>query len=176
MKLRIKKAKTSVTPGSVPVIMFELNKYDFDKAKVYNNKDLEGYTIEVVKQKRSSEQNRYMWELISQIAERSGLRENDIYRHAIREAGAYIDIKLRHEAYDSFCKMWADKGVGWWVEVIDEGFGGKHCRAYCGTSGYNSREMSRIIDWVIEEAKFHDIETETPEQLARRKAEWNEQA
>lgn len=172
MKLRIKKAKAGIAKGK-PCIAFELNKYDLEKATAYNGKDLSGYTVEIVKQKRSNDQNRYMWELITQIAERTGLRPNDIYREAIREAGSYIDIKVKQEAYESFCKKWSEKGVGWWVENETEEFGVKSCRAYCGTSGYNSKEMSNIIDWVIEEAKWYDIETETPEQIARRKAEWN---
>ena len=172
MKLRIKKAKVQIING-MPCILFVLNKYDFDKAKAYNDRKLDGYTIEVVKQKRSNEQNRYMWELISQIAERSGLRPNDIYRQAIREAGAYVDMKIKNEAYESFCKMWEEKGLGWWVEIEFGSKYEKHCRAYCGTSVYNSKEMNKLIDGVVEEARWHDIETETPEEIARRKAQWN---
>jgi hypothetical protein len=172
MKLRIKNAKAGLARNK-PCIVFELNKYDLEKAEAYNGRDLTGYTVEIVKQKRSNDQNRYMWELISQIAERSGLRPNDIYRHAIREAGKYIDMKIIDRAYTSFCKMWADKGVGWWVETERQDNGEVFCRAYCGTSAYNSKEMSNIIDWVIEEAVWYDIETETPEQLERRKAQWN---
>ena len=172
MKLRVKKAKAGIAKGK-PCIVFELNRYDLERAQAYNDKDLTGYTIEVVKQKRSNDQNRYMWELISQIADRSGLRPNDVYRHAIREAGTYIDVKVRNDAHEAFCRTWSDKGVGWWVEIISEGHADKTCRAYCGTSGYNSAEMSKIIDWVIDEAHWYDIETETPEQIARRKAEWN---
>lgn len=172
MKLRIKRAKALLIKER-PCIVFELNQFDYDRAQAYNDKDLTGYTIEVVKQKRSSDQNRYMWELIAQIAERAGLRHNDIYRHAIREAGAYIDMKVSHDAYDAFRKMWAEKGIGWWVEIETQDAKEIYCRAYCGTSGYNSREMSKIIDYLIDEAKWWGIETETPEQLARRKAQWN---
>ena len=175
MKLRVSRAYAGILKHK-PCIVFELNKYDLERAKAYNEKDLAGYTIEVVKQKRSNDQNRYMWELISQIADRSGLRPNDIYRHAIREAGTYIDVKLTRDAYESFKKMWADRGIGWWVEIVDEGFNGMICRCYCGTSGYNSVEMSKLIDWVVDEARWHDIDTETPEQIARRKAEWNGEA
>ena len=175
MKLRIKRAEAGLH-GATPCIAFVLNKYDLEKAQAYNGKDLTGYTIEIVKQKRSNDQNRYMWELITQIAERTGLRPNDIYRQAIREAGSYIDVKLKKEAYDSFRKMWSEKGVGWWVETERQDNGEVFCRAYCGTSSYNSKEMSNIIDWVIEEAVWYDIETETPEQLARRKAQWNGEA
>ena len=173
MKLRIKKAVAGLYKQR-PCIMFELNKFDLERAQKYNGKDLSGYTIEIVKAKRSNDQNRYMWELISQIAEKSGLRPNDVYRHAIREAGSYVDMEVSHEAFPSFCKMWEERGVGWWVEKELQTSRGIYCRAYCGTSAYNSVAMSKIIDWVVEEAKWHDIETDTPEQLAERKALWNE--
>lgn len=172
MKLRIKRAKALLVKQT-PCIIFELNKYDYDKAQAYNGKDLAGYTIEVVKQKRSNDQNRYMWELISQIAEHTGVRPNEIYRQAIREAGAYVDMKVSYDAYDSFRKMWQSKGLGWWVELMSQDSKEITCRAYCGSSGYNSKEMSTLIDWVVEEARWHNIETDTPEQLAKRKAEWN---
>lgn len=170
--LRVKKSATLMYKNQ-PCVIFALNKYDFERAKAYDKRDLTGYTIEIVKQKRSNEQNRYMWELISQIADRSGLRPNDIYRHAIREAGAFIDMKIRNDAYASFSKMWREKGVGWFTEIETHDNVETCFRAYCGTSAYNSKEMSKLIDWVVEEAKWHDIETETPEQLARRKAQWN---
>ena len=115
-----------------------------------------------------------MWELISQIADRSGLRQNDVYRQAIREAGAWFTFKVKNSEYDRFCKTWEQNGVGWWCEIEASGSFETMCRAYRGTSSYNSLEMSKLIDWVVEEAKWHGIETETPEQLARRKAEWHE--
>ena len=173
MKLRVKKAKAGIIKGK-PCIVFELNKYDFERAKALEDRDLDGYTLEVAKQKRSSDQNRYMWELIQQIADCAGVRPNDVYRHAIREAGKYIDVRVENVAYETFCRTWSDKGVGWWTEVIDGAFSGKTVRAYYGTSSYNSLEMSILIDWVIDEAHWYDIETETPEQIARRKAQWND--
>lgn len=173
MKLRIHKAVVGIFKQK-PCMVVELNKYDYERALAYNKRDLDGYVIEITKKKRSNDQNRYMWELISQIAERSGISQNDIYRQAIREAGAWYTFKVRQDEYKSFCKTWEENGVGWWVETEVYDHDGVMCRAYRGTSGYNSAEMSRIIDWVVNEAKWYEIDTETPEQLARRKAIWNE--
>ena len=174
MKLRIRNA-VATTIKNVPCMFIELNRYDFEKAKAYNDRDLEDYTIEIAKPKRSNDQNRYMWELISKIAEASGLRENDIYRHAIREAGAWFTFRVAESEYKDFCKTWEANGVGWWVEEEVRDDAGIMCRAYRGSSGYNSLEMSKIIDWIIDEAKWWNIETDTPEQIARRKATWNGQ-
>lgn len=171
MKLRIKRLKAGLFK-QIPCVIIELNKFDLERAQQYNDKDLSGYTIEIAKPKRSTDQNRYMWELISQIADRTGLRPNDVYKQAIREAGAYVDMKIEHDAYDSFRKVWSARGVGWWVEIELQTNAEVFCRAYCGTSSYNSVEMSKLIDWVVEEARWHNIETDTPQQLAERKALW----
>ena len=46
-------------------------------------------------------------------------------------------------------------------------------RAYYGSSQYNTKQMSRLIDMVVEGAKELGIETLTPEELARIKEEWH---
>ena len=176
MKLRIKRALAKISKKGTPCLIIEINKYDFDRAKAYNDRDLNGYTIEIAKAKRSNDQNRYMWELITQVAEASGVRPNDVYRQAIREAGAYIMLKVKNDDFENLVRTWNANGIGWWVEVERKGAHETIGRAYRGTSSYNSVEMSKLIDWVIDEAHWYNIETETPEQIARRKAEWNVEA
>lgn len=46
---------------------------------------------------------------------------------------------------------------------------------YKHTSDMNTKEMARLIDGAIDEAKSLGIETDTPEQLARNKALWAKQ-
>lgn len=46
---------------------------------------------------------------------------------------------------------------------------------YKHTSDMDSKEMARLIDGAIDEAKSLGIETDTPEQLARNKALWAKQ-
>lgn len=45
--------------------------------------------------------------------------------------------------------------------------------AYKQTHLMDSKEMARLIDGAIEVAKELGIETDTPEQLARYKEDWN---
>lgn len=44
--------------------------------------------------------------------------------------------------------------------------------AYFGSSTYNTKEMSVLIDSIVCEAKELGIETATPEELERMKREW----
>ena len=41
-----------------------------------------------------------------------------------------------------------------------------------GSSEYNTAEMSRFIDRIVEEAQELGIETATPDELERMKQEW----
>ena len=44
--------------------------------------------------------------------------------------------------------------------------------AYYGSSTYDTVQMSRLIDLIVQECRQQDIETLTPLELARMKEEW----
>ena len=43
---------------------------------------------------------------------------------------------------------------------------------WVGSSKYNTKEMASFIDGIITECKELDIDTDTPEQIARFKERW----
>jgi hypothetical protein len=47
-------------------------------------------------------------------------------------------------------------------------------RAYYGSSTYNTKQMSRLIDAIVEDCKEMDIETLTPRELDAMKSRWGE--
>ncbi len=57
-------------------------------------------------------------------------------------------------------------------ESILKGKKFKHYKVYMGSSEMNTKQMSILIDGIVQEAKQLDIETMTPEQLSRLKEEW----
>lgn len=168
MKIKVKQSVTGIK-GNQPFIAFSVSGKEYDRISKYHGKDLDGYVVDIYKPKRSDNANAYMWVLIEQIAERSGQPRGDVYRKAIREAGAYQDIELDNEAVNQFAKIWGSNGVGWFTEEIISNNKKTVLRAYYGSSAYNSKQMSRLIDYVVDEAKFWDIETMTPEELMRLK-------
>jgi hypothetical protein len=48
-------------------------------------------------------------------------------------------------------------------------------RAYYGSSTYNTRQMSRLIDSVVEDCKAVGVETLSPDRLESMKEDWNAQ-
>lgn len=66
---------------------------------------------------------------------------------------------------------WSQDEEGLWESLPDEERA-QYYRFWVGSSKYDTEEMAKLIDGVIEEAKALDIETATPEELARMKEEW----
>ena len=127
---------------------------------VYNFKPGD-YELKRKGKKRSLNANAYCWELCTRIAESVGTTKEDVYRRNIREAGSYTPIPIKAEAVDDFGRIWSDKGVGWFVDVIDDSKlkGYKLIFAYHGSSTYDTGQMARLIDSLIQDAKAIGLDT-----------------
>lgn len=55
---------------------------------------------------------------------------------------------------------------------IENGQTGVQIQAYFGSSQYDTKQMSRLIDGIIYEARELGIETATPEEVALMKSRW----
>lgn len=124
--------------------------------------------------KRSLDANAYLWVLCGKIGAVVGIPADDVYRRAIREAGEYTPLPIRADAVEEFSRIWSAKGTGWFVEILDDSKlpGYKLVRAFNGSSTYDTRQMSRLIDYVVQDAKALDIETLTERELSLLKEEW----
>jgi hypothetical protein len=133
-------------------------------------------TVEVKKyrKKRSLNANSYAWVLMDKIAAELGVNRNEVYRNTIREIGGVSHIVcIINEAVDTFCSDWESKGLGWQTETMDSKIDGcTNIVAYKGSSRYNTKQMSQLIDSVVQDAQALGIETATPDELARMKNLW----
>lgn len=105
--------------------------------------------------KRSKNANDLCWELCAMLANETGLTKEDVYRHSIREVGVYEALPLREDAIDRFKEAWESRGIGWFIEVVDDSKfqGYKKVFAYYGSSKYDTKEMSRLIDNLMQDAE-----------------------
>lgn len=119
------------------------------------------YELKKTVKKRSIDANNFCWTLASQIAEVVRLPKEDVYRRNIRDAGVYTPLPIKAEAVPEFRRIWAHKGVGWFVDVVDDSKieGYKLCFAYHGSSTYTTAQMSRLIDSLIQDAQAVGIDT-----------------
>ena len=139
--------------------------------------DLLSIKIEKYRAKRSINANSYMWVLIGQIAEKTGQPRSEIYRHAIMEAGVMKTLVVKENLASEVTSYLTDtkpSGTGDFALTGHTLKGWTEIYLYIGSSKYNTKEMSRLIDYVVEECKPLGIDTMTPDELERLKMAWNQ--
>ena len=125
--------------------------------------------------KRSLDANAYLWILCQRIADKTMQSREDVYREMIIRNGEYTDICINDEKASGVYKSWRGNGTGWFTEYIRESKeheGWSWHRFYHGSSVYDTKQMSRIIDAAVMEAGDLGIETMTPDEVGRIKGLW----
>lgn len=140
------------------------------------------HTVEIkpLRKRRSLDANSYLWVISDKIAKSMNdgkTTKEDIYRHAIREVGEWEDKPILAEDVEKHIKMWGMIGEGWFSEERRDSKlpGHKVVRDYYGSHIYDTVSMSRLIDYIVEQAKEMDIPTDTPDEIARIKAAWGKE-
>jgi len=107
--------------------------------------------------KRSRTANDFCWALCTDIgnALTPPIPKEEVYRKAIKDVGEYEPLPIKEEAVETFRKRWSEKGIGWFAEIVDDSKipGYKLVFAYYGSSTYDTRSMSRLIDYLVQDAK-----------------------
>lgn len=119
--------------------------------------------------KRSNDANSYFWVLCGKLANTMGLPKDDIYRSLIKEVGNNFEIlPIKNEAVDKWISNWCSKGVGWVCDILGESKleGYTNVVTYYGSSTYDTRQMSTLINLIVQECKEQGIETMTPQELS----------
>lgn len=131
-------------------------------------------TIKQHREKRSNDANAYCWVLMDRLADVLNTTKEDIYREMVRRVGPYKVFHLTEDEAKTFRVGWEKIGKGWPTEQVDYTPDGDRVviRAYYGSSTYNTKQMSRLIDMVVSECKEQGIETLTPLELERMKEAW----
>lgn len=134
----------------------------------------EKLNIKVVKhrERRSLDANVYMWVLLQKMAEVLQQDKDALYIEMLGKYGVFTHIIVKPHVVDKVKAEWRTvKELG---EVCVNGTTGIQLQCYFGSSTYDSKEMSVLIDGIVSECKELDIETLPPAELERMKAEWNQ--
>ena len=131
--------------------------------------------IKEYRKKRSLNANAYFHTLCDKIAEAQGISHTEAHNHLIAEYGC-MDEEVKN--------LIIDDDIPWLklsslhlrpttaTRMMDNG---KLYRVYIvmrGSHTYDTKEMSRLIDGTVFEAKELGIETLTPNELERMKQQW----
>ncbi len=142
--------------------------------EVNNIQSCEKLSIKAVKHrnKRSLDANAYCWVILQKIAEVLHQDKWNIYLEMLGKYGVFTHIIVKPNVVDKVKEEWRTvKELG---EVNVNGVTGIQLQCYFGSSTYNTKEMSVLIDGIVYEAKELGIETLPPDELERMKIEWNQ--
>lgn len=161
---------------------FELFLSTGDAGAVKALKSLSGQDISVECKKwrnpRSLDANAYMWELIGQIAGALGNDSDTIYENMLRDYGSFVTIpiwkpELENEKRKHRLCVELDETVLTDKKGNEQTF--VWCKCYRGSSEYDTAEMARLIDGVVNEAKELGIDTRTPKEIEAMNQAWKAQ-
>ena len=140
--------------------------------------DLLSIKVEKYRAKRSLNANAYLWVLIDKIAEKTGEPRSEIYRHAIMEAGVINPLVVKQDIARDVITMLTNTKPSGTGDFALEGAtkkGWTEIYFYVGSSKYNTAQMSRLVDYIVDECKPLGIDTLTPDEIERLKKEWQSQ-
>jgi hypothetical protein len=125
--------------------------------------------------KRSLNANSYCWVLLDKLSEVMRIPDTEIYRNAIKEIGGvsyFIEIDTR--AVKDYIRHWSSNGTGWICEIVDSGKKEGHTLIECfyGSSTYDTKQMARLIDNIVQDCKAIGIETATPQEIQALMNDW----
>ncbi|MEG1011013.1 MAG: hypothetical protein RSD27_09665 [Ruthenibacterium sp.] len=125
--------------------------------------------------RRSLDANAYFWVLCDKLAVATNLPKTELYRNAIRDIGGNSEtVCVRNEAAGKLADGWTRNGIGWFCEAGESKLSGcTNVTLYYGSSTYDTKQMARLIDNIVQDCEAVGIETKTPEELARLVREWD---
>ena len=124
------------------------------------------------RQKRSLNANNYAWALLQKLAEERGQTKEEVYREFIKQYGIFRPVTVNKEAAETLKYIWQNNGLGWVVEETGRTDKSVDLLMYYGSSTYNTRQMSRLLDAIVDDCQQCGIETLPPEQIEEMKRMW----
>ena len=127
---------------------------------------------------RSLDANAYAWVLIDKIAEKMHVTKTFVYQMAIRDIGGVSEtVCVQEEKAERMKAWWTAKGLGWQVDEFPSKIQGcKNLILYCGSSEFDTAQMSRLIELLIQEAEGLGISTITPKEYEALLERWGKRA
>ena len=157
-------------------ITFTVNELEEARALFQNLKECEKLKLKVdqYRQKRSLNANSYFWVLADKLAVKLGIPKEKIYRDAIRNIGGNSEtVCVRNQAVKKLCDSWSQHGIGWQTDTMPSKIEGcTNVVLYYGSSTYDTKQMTLLIDNIVQDCKAVGIETLSEKDLALLKANW----
>lgn len=159
-----------------PMVILELNEKQtaLEMVNALQGADKISVKVDKFRKKRSLDANAYCWVLIGKIAEKTGISPQDVYRAAVKDVGGNYEVAcVKTEAVESLCRVWGWNGIGWQVDTSPSKLEGcTNVILYYGSSTYDSAQMSRLINIIVQDCEQLGIETKSAEEIQSLLKSW----
>lgn len=153
-----------------------LDTKQLDILEELKNEDKLNIELKKYRKHRSLDANAYFWKLLTELCELAEIEPIEEYKRRIKELGIFRQFKIEKDNIKTFEKMWTAQGIAWFCEIADTTYIGdtefKIINAYYGSSSFNSKKMSRLIDGVVQDCKAYGIETKPQEEIESLLRSW----
>lgn len=150
-------------------LTFEVDKDVSAEIERLNGKLL-ALTAKVYRRKRSLDANALLWHCLGEIANVLRTDKWDVYLLMLKRYGKYTYIVVKENVVEAVKKQWRE------CEVIGEidvnGQKGVQMLCYFGSSNYNTKEFSILLDGVVSEMKEMGIEAPASKEMRRALELW----
>lgn len=128
------------------------------------------------RKRRSLDANAYFWVLCGKLAEalsqpKAPVSREAVYREAIRNIGGNCEtVCVLEAAAEKLRQGWEHNGLGWVTDTIPSKLPGcVNVLLYYGSSTYDTAQMSRLIDNIVQDCRAVGVETLTRSEPGRLK-------
>lgn len=134
--------------------------------------------IKKYRKKRSLDANAYCWVLCDKIAKEISkdgtiTTKEEIYKDAIKNIGTFEPMIVEEKAFENFKRIWEKQGIGFLIQEVTRKDKCVKVHCYYGSSTYDSKEMSLLIELLVEEAKQLNIEVKTEQEIESLLKTWH---
>lgn len=136
------------------------------------------FELKEYKPKRSLDSNAYCWVLCDEIAKELSkdetiITKEKIYQDGILQIGTFEPMIIEEKAFENFKRIWQRQGLGFLVQEVSRKDKCVKVHCYYGSSTYDSKEMSLLINLLVELAKSLNIETKSDKEIESLLKEWD---
>lgn len=161
-----------------PKISLLLNTNELSVVERLKNENKLNIELKKWFKKRSKDANSYCWVLCDLIAKELSddgtiITKEKIYQDGILQIGTFEPLIIGERAYENFKRVWENQGLGFLIQEVSKKDKCVKVHCYYGSSTYNTKEMSLLINLLIELAKSLKIETKTKAEIDSLLKEWD---
>ena len=128
--------------------------------------------LKIWREPRSLNANAYMWELLNEIGNVLSISKEEVYFVMLKKYGQGGLASILEKDVSAFVRTYK-----YHEEAGESTLNGKlfkHFRFWIGSSEYDTKEMSILLEGVVDEAKEQGIDTRTPDEIKKMEAIWNQ--